>query len=162
MPRVIHSSRPSRSVSIYSRQQLTRLLQRWRETGRLEQRYVAPTAGFRRRYTAQDVQLLAEVDALHGTLSGPAVCIAPPCGRGVWRGLLRTLGAALRRPLYNLRKRAAYQSQRRHWTRTRPTVIKIGVRKPPRPEGRPGFIQIRKSTRLNSSHPRLSRMPSSA
>ena len=44
--------------------------------------------------------------------------------------------------LYNLRQRAAYQSQRRHWTRTRPTVIKIGVRKPPRPEGRPGFIRI--------------------
>ena len=44
MPRVINSSRPSRSVSIYSHQQLTRLLTRWRETGRLEQRYAAPTA----------------------------------------------------------------------------------------------------------------------
>ena len=59
----------------YSRQQLTRLLQRWRESGRLEQRYVAPTAGFRRRYAAQDVQLLAEIDALHGTLFGPATCV---------------------------------------------------------------------------------------
>ena len=127
----------------YSRQQLTRLLTRWRETGRLEQRVVAPTAGFRRRYTAQDVQLLAEMDALHGTLSGPATCVLLRRAFTLYGDAryvrLAQLSVA---HLYNLRKRAAYQSQRRHWTRTRPTVIKIGVRKPPRPEGRPGFIRI--------------------
>ena len=51
-------------VTGYSRQQLTRLLRRWLDTGRLEQRYATPQAGFRRRYTPQDVLLLAELDAL--------------------------------------------------------------------------------------------------
>ena len=103
----------------YSRQQLTRLLQRWRESGRLEQRVVAPTAGFRRCYTAQEVQLLAEMDALHDTLSGPATCVLLQRAFTLYGDAryarLAQLSVA---HLYNLRKRAAYQSQRRHQWRS--------------------------------------------
>ena len=58
-------------VSGYSRQQLTRLVQRTRNGAPLATRYRAPK-GFARTYTAADVALLAATDALHGTLSGPA------------------------------------------------------------------------------------------
>ena len=35
-------------------------------------RYAAPKDGFPRKFSAQDVALLTELDALHGALSGPA------------------------------------------------------------------------------------------
>jgi len=44
--------------------------------------------------------------------------------------------------LYNLRKSAGYQSQRKHFTSTRPVCNAIGVRKAPGPEGRAGFVRI--------------------
>ena len=56
----------------YSRQQLTRLVRRGLEGEVLAKRYAPPRAGFRRKFTPADVALLAETDALHGTLSGPA------------------------------------------------------------------------------------------
>ncbi len=56
----------------YSRQQLTRLLRRFLDGTRLAKRYRAPAHGFARKFTAADVKLLAQTDALHGTLSGPA------------------------------------------------------------------------------------------
>lgn len=56
----------------YSRQQLTRLVRQCLATGGLAKRYRPPAQGFVRKYTAADVTLLAETDALHDTLSGPA------------------------------------------------------------------------------------------
>jgi len=126
-----------------SRAQLTRLLRRHEEQGGLSQRYVAPTAGFRRRYTAEDVALLAEVDSLHGTLSGPATRVL--LGRALrlyGDQRFERLAAISVAHRYNLRQLTAYQSVRRHWTKTRPTPVRIGLRKPPQPEGRPGFIRI--------------------
>ncbi len=50
-------------ISGYSRQQVTRLVRRYREQGVLKWS-VRPVKGFVSRYTKEDVQLLAEVDAL--------------------------------------------------------------------------------------------------
>jgi hypothetical protein len=44
--------------------------------------------------------------------------------------------------LYNLRKQRVYQALRVTLTKTRPTPIKIGIRRAPRPDGRPGYIRI--------------------
>lgn len=126
----------------YSRAQVTRLLRRFR-AGPLVQRYVAPKAGFRRRYTAQDVALLAEVDTLHGTLSGPATRVLLERALRVFGDTrFERLAAISVAHLYNLRKRTAYQSIRRHRTRTHPTPVRIGTRRPPRPQGRSGSIRI--------------------
>ncbi len=57
----------------YSRQQLTRLVRRGLKGDVLAKRYAPPRAGFRRKFTPADVVLLAETDALHGTLSGRGV-----------------------------------------------------------------------------------------
>src|SRR3989304_6035625 len=56
----------------YSRQQLTRLVRQLLDTGAIAKRYRAPAQGFARTYTAADVALLAETDALHDGLSGLA------------------------------------------------------------------------------------------
>jgi hypothetical protein len=55
-----------------SRQQVTRLVRHYRKHGRVTRRRSVPRNGFSRRFDATDVALLAEMDALHGTLSGPA------------------------------------------------------------------------------------------
>jgi hypothetical protein len=59
-------------VTDISRAQVTRLISQFRRTGQIRDRRGSPAKPFARRYTAADVRLLAEVDALHGTLSGPA------------------------------------------------------------------------------------------
>jgi transposase InsO family protein len=126
----------------YSRPQLVRLLKRARAGG-LKKSYRAPTHGFARRYSEADVALLAATDTLHGTLSGPAT-------RHLMQRALTSYGDARYARLatisvahlYNLRKRRGYTERRREWTKTRPTQVSIGERRPPAPEGRPGFIRI--------------------
>lgn len=132
-----------RRTTEYSRPQLTRLIRRALDAGRLVKRYQAPAQGFTRRFTATDVALLADTDALHGTLSGPATKHLMHRAWTVYGDLryarLATISVA---HLYNLRARASYQAQRRHWTKTRGRAIAIGVRRAPMPAERPGFIRI--------------------
>ena len=60
-------------VTGVSRAQMTRLIAQFRATGRIRDRRGPPAKPFVRRYTPADIRLLAEVDTLHGTLSGPAI-----------------------------------------------------------------------------------------
>ena len=55
-----------------SRQQVTRLVDRYGKSGRVIKKYSTPKKGFCRRFNLTDTILLAEMDMLHGTLSGPA------------------------------------------------------------------------------------------
>jgi hypothetical protein len=56
----------------YSRAQITRLVSRFVADGEVVSGYRAPRTAFTRKYLEADVRLLAELDALHGTLAGPA------------------------------------------------------------------------------------------
>ena len=44
--------------------------------------------------------------------------------------------------LYNLRKSAGYRAKRIHFAPTRAVCNLIGIRRPPRPQGRAGFIRV--------------------
>lgn len=127
----------------YSRQQLTRLVGRAVDGGRLKKRYRAPRHGFPRKFTDRDVTLLAELDALHGTLSGPATKCLLERAFALFEdrryARLATISVA---HLYNLRRAQGYEARRRHWTKTKGQRIAIGVRRAPAPGGRPGFIRI--------------------
>jgi transposase InsO family protein len=126
----------------YSRQQLTRLIQRAR-AGRLRKRYRPPAHGFARRFTDADVALLAATDTLHGTLSGPATRHLMQRALRVYGDTRYTRLASISTGhLYNLRKRTGYLERRQEWTKTRPTGVAIGERRAPTPDGRPGFIRI--------------------
>jgi len=126
-----------------SRQQVTRLVRQYRKDGKLSKRQAAPKHGFTGRFTTTDVALLAEMDVLHSTLSGPAT------KKMMERALLvfgdvrfeRLAGISVSH-LYNLRGGKQYQNKRRHWTKTRPTGIPIGQRRAPQPNGMPGYIRI--------------------
>ena len=127
----------------YSRQQLTRLVRRGLDGEVLAKRYAPPWEGFRRKFTPADVALLAETDALHGTLSGPATKHLLQRALAMFGDdryeRLATLSVA---HLYNLRHEAGYQARRRHWTKTRGHSVPIAERRAPVPEGRSGFIRI--------------------
>ena len=126
-----------------SRQQVTRHVLRFRETGEVSLHYRTPAKGFRKTFQPQDIALLAEMDERHGTLSGPATkkLLERACqiyGDDRYARLSRISVSHL----YNLRGGKEYQAKRRHWTKTRSTKAPIGERRAPRTEGSPGYIRI--------------------
>jgi transposase InsO family protein len=130
-------------VTGISRAQLNRLIAQFRDTGRIRDRRGPPAKPFARRYTPADIRLLAEVDTLHGTLSGPAT--RKLCERayevfGDTR--YERLASISNGHLYNLRSSRTYQRQRGSVDKTHPVKINIGERRKPRPEGRPGFLRV--------------------
>lgn len=131
-----------RKLSGYSRPQLTRLIRRYLNHDGLSWT-VRPAHGFHTRYTPEDIQRLAEMDAWHDTPSGPVM--KKLCERA-WRRehdpRCERLAEISVSHLYNLRHRPAYQKIRLHRTKTRPTTTPIGIRRAPDPQGRPGFLRI--------------------
>jgi transposase InsO family protein len=129
-------------VSGYSRVQVKRLIKRWLKDGRLRPQY-SPGNGFSRIYTDADQRLLAELDELHGTLSGPAT--KKLCERA-WRVFKQPAYQRLANisvsHLYNLRRSSAYRSIRRQFDKTRPKSSSIGERRQPQPNGQPGYIRV--------------------
>lgn len=131
-------------VSGFSRQQLTRLITQYRVQGRLEDhRHRPPAKPFAKRYTPEDILALAELDTLHGTLSGPAT--KKLCERAfrIFADLrYERLATISNGHLYNLRQSQAYRRQRVAVRKTRPTLVNIGERRKPRPQGQPGYLRI--------------------
>ena len=131
-------------VSGFSRAQITRLIEQYGKTGYVRDRRARPPANaFRRRYLAEDVALLAEIDALHGTLCGPTT--RKLCERAYFRfndPRYERLAQISNGGLYNLRHSAGYQRQRTHVDKTRPTPVTIGERRKPFPDNRPGFLRV--------------------
>jgi transposase InsO family protein len=130
-------------VSGYSRQQLTRLVQRVRAQGPLLKRYRASRTSFARIFTHADVLLLAHTDTLHGTLCGSATKKIMERAFEVFGERryqrLATISVA---HLYNLRKRTGYLRRRQVWTKTRPVAIAIGQRRAPAPNNQPGYLRV--------------------
>ncbi len=129
-------------ISGYSRQQITRLIRRYHDRGKLMWS-ISPAKGFVSHYTTEDIRLLAEIDSLHDTPSGPAVkkLCERACQRFGDQRFERLAGISVAH-LYNLRKRAEYRKVRIVHEKTRPTKNTIGIRRKPEPQGRPGFIRI--------------------
>lgn len=130
-------------VTGLSRAQITRLIRRYLRDGYVRPTGRKPAKPFPRHYTNDDAVLLAEVDALHGTLSGPAT------RKILERALLVFGDARFERlahisngHLYNLRHGGTYARERVHVDKTKPTTLKIGERRKPYPDGRPGFLRV--------------------
>lgn len=130
-------------TSGYSRAQVNRLLARVIDGQPLGKRYRAPAHAFAKRFTPVDALLLAEVDLAHGTMSGPATVHLLRRAFSVYGDARfeRLAGLSVSH-LYNLRHSKTYLNQRVSFTKTRAVVNPIGLRRAPRPAGRPGFIRI--------------------
>jgi len=126
----------------YSRAQLNRLITQYRK-----KRWIGVKSRnrncFAKLYTREDILLLAETDECHQTLSGPATKKLFERGYNVFKDprykrLVRISVAHL----YNLRKRGIYCEKRRYFTKTKRSVVAIGERRKPSPNGEPGYLRI--------------------
>lgn len=125
-----------------SRAQVTRLLSRYQESGSVRPRDYRRHC-FARRYTPEDIELLAGVDEAHETLSGPAT------QKILYREFheygdvrYRRLAAISVAHIYNLRKSRSYRDKRVRYQKTRPVQVGIGERRRPDPKGRPGYVRV--------------------
>ena len=133
----------ARKVSGLSRAQLTPLIAQHRSTGHIRDHRSPPWRPFPRRYTRGDIRLLAQVDALHGTLSGPATRKLCERAYTVFHDpRFERLAGISNGHLYNLRHSTTYQRRRGKVEPTRPTKVSIGERRRPHPEGRPVFVRV--------------------
>lgn len=126
----------------YSRQQLTRLIQKYTKTGKINWT-PCRSNGFAKKYMPQDITLLAKTDELHDTPCGQAVKKICERAYNVFGDdkYKRLSGLSISH-LYNLRDSERYKKQRRTFTKTQPHQVAIGERKKPYPEGKPGYIRI--------------------
>ncbi len=127
-----------------SRAQVTRLIGQYRATGRVEDRRGANSGRpFARVYTAADIRLLAEADEIGGQLCGPAACAVLRREYEVF-GDARFERLARLSPshLYNLRRSKTYRTRRTTFRHTRPTTVRIGERRRPEPDGKPGHVRV--------------------
>lgn len=130
-------------ITGYSRQQLTRMIGRYTQTGKLI-RYQKTSNGFQGYYTTEDIRLLAALDKRHETPNG--LRAKKLCERAYveFNDLAyERLAKISVSHLYNLRHTRTYRHQKGYYQKTRSTsVAKIGERRKPRPEGKPGYIRI--------------------
>ena len=132
-----------RCTTGYSHAQVKRLVRRALDGEALVKRYAVPLHGFARKFTAVDVALLAETDALHGTLSGPATkCLMQRAVTVFGDTRYERLATISVAHLYNLRHARGYEVRRRHWTKTKGHAVPIAERRAPAPDNRPGFLRI--------------------
>ena len=125
-----------------NRAQVTRLIARWRKDRRLEKR-MAQRSRFVRRYTAEDVALLAETDTAHEDLSGPAMLhILHREFVRYGNGAYERLAAISVSHLYNLRHSERYRRCRVRVQPTRARQVSIGERRKPDPQGKPGYLRV--------------------
>lgn len=122
--------------------QLSRMIRRFDLTGEVR---LARTRRpcFARRYTDEDVRLLAEADELHDGLSGPAMRkIFEREHRVFGREAYGRLAAISVAHLYNLRKQPRYRQMSGLRGKTRPSGVSIAERRRPEPNGRPGYVRV--------------------
>jgi transposase len=129
-------------ISGLSVAQITRLIARWRERGLIEPR-TSRRYRFPRRYTNDDILLLAKTAGAHEGLSAPAMRRIHEREFKVHRqAKYERLASISASHIYNLRRTRAYREQRVHHTKTRASAVSIGERRKPEPRGRPGFLRV--------------------
>ena len=126
----------------FSDAQLTRLIAAKKKTGVIVASSNARHC-FPKKYTVEDVALLAKTDLAHSRLSGPATKKIFLRAYDTFRDeQFKRLQHISVSHLYNLRGRRQYLSETKFFTKTLPTPSSIGERHKPVPEGKPGFLRI--------------------
>jgi IS30 family transposase len=125
-----------------SRAQVTRLIAMYQGGDPvMPKRYVRHR--FPQRYSRADVDLLAEVDEAHQTLSGPATQkILQRAYYDFHEPQFQRLANLSVAQLYRLRQSHTYRKRRGAYQPTRPTQVAIGERRAPQPNGRPGYLRV--------------------
>jgi len=129
-------------ISRYSRQQLSRLIKQYRETGYIRDHHVV-SKGFKTKYFPKDIRLVAKMDELYDT----------PCGHTIKKLCERAyhvfdeaeyerISKISISHLYNIRKTTTYIRVRHNYEKTKFKKSSIGERRKPDSKGQPGYIRI--------------------
>ena len=125
-----------------SRTQVTRLVGQYMEHCEVKQA-VYHRHRFANRYTRADVELLAQVDEAHETMSGPATKRIMSREFENYKHLeYERLASISIAHIYNLRNRRHYRECFMSHIKTRPVQVAIGERRRPRPNGKPGYLRV--------------------
>jgi hypothetical protein len=125
-----------------STSQLTRLIAQFRRTGHVRVRPYRRHC-FPAKYTRTDQLLLAEVDKAHDRLSGPATQAILKREYTVFgRQQFQRLSGISVAHLYRLRQSFLYRSHVLTVHKTKPACCRYGERRPPNPNGRPGYLRV--------------------
>jgi hypothetical protein len=129
-------------LSGLSRAQTTRLIGRWIQTRQI-QSLPPHRPNFPRRYRSSDVGLLAQVDAAHDDLSGPAIRRILQREYTVFgKAEFERLSSLSVSHLYNLRRSVAYRRRRVRVQPTQGKPVSIAERRRPEPQGKPGYLRV--------------------
>jgi hypothetical protein len=130
-------------VTCFGRAQMNRLIRQWRRTGRVKGHPATGRAKLRRHYSDADVALLAQVDAAHEDLSGPAVRHILKRGFEVYGDpAYERLAGISSAHIYNLRRSRAYLAIRVRVNHTQARRVSIAERRKPDPQGKPGYLRV--------------------
>jgi hypothetical protein len=146
-------------VTGYSRQQLTRLIQQYLNTGVVQLSDTNKPAGFKQTYTTTDIALLAEMDERYDTPSGGVV--KKLCERATLEGFLfsylKWLDAMSECLVFSLRKKTLRENTRPyryHGLKIFTSFAKVGT--PRRSENKKSSLLLRlcfyNFQQLNSYH----------
>ncbi len=125
-----------------SRAQMTRLIRRYTDGEEVKAKQYSRRR-FPTQYTRADIELLAVVDEAHETLSGPATRkLLERAFHDFGDRRFARLAQLSVAHLYRLRRSRTYRQRRIDYQPTRPTAVAIGERRPPQPEGRPGYLRV--------------------
>ena len=125
-----------------SRAQITRLISMYLEGDPVQPKAYSRNH-FTKRYTREDIVLLAALDEVHETMNGAAT-----------RKLLQRAYYEFEEPnyerlaelsvaqMYRLRKSHTYRERRVAYQFTKPTQVGIGERRRPEPDHRPGYLRV--------------------
>lgn len=135
-----------RTVTGMSNGQLTRLIKKHKRIGKLILNYdTSKRNGFRRKYGSVDIAFLIRTDVNHDHLSGEATKKILQRECGVYgHGEYKTISEISVSHLYNIRNhnRQYNSSAAKYVSRTKATLINIGIRAKPKPNGVPGYLRI--------------------
>lgn len=126
----------------YSRAQITRLITVQNTTGKVvRKRYLRHV--FSTKYSAVDLILLAQTEALHDTPNGRATKYILEREWSVYGKLeFKHLSLISVTHIYRLRKTFSYRRINLFYQKTKPTKTPIGERRKPEPNGLPGYLRV--------------------
>ncbi len=129
-------------VSGYSLSQTERLIREYVSTGSINPaKRTQPT--FKGTYNREDIAALAGLDEIYERMSGQAMTVILRreyeqfCNKAYLR--LKDISVS---HIYNLRNTVTYKRINTTYTKTKPSVVKLGERIKPEPEGKPGFLRV--------------------
>jgi hypothetical protein len=131
-------------ITGYSEQQIKRLIKEWKKNGLI---FVKRKRGkaFKKKYNVKDIDLLIKTDIAHRTPNTPAVCeILRREYEKFGKEAYVTIAQISASHIYNIRNTTNQylSSNAIRYSKTNPVQVKIGERRKPRPEGKPGFVRI--------------------